>query len=673
MIKRLMTTMGQKAWLSFFIVLLTATFIQVYQLDELASDPTVKGPIIDGRIYHQQAIRLAEEDKSLKRPHWQSPLFPWMLSMVYRVSESRPINGIYFQAFLAILIALVTVAIARRILSPVYAILAGISTCFYGPLLFYCGQLIPAPLATVTALVSLYGTITTKRDGPIYQHGLLGIMTGMAITARGNIAPFVLWLLYRPYTALPKRKASTRSTALFVGVIIGLAPVSISNYVRSGIFTFSTTNLGINLFIGNNPSIEKTTAVRPGHEWDNLLSEPARHGALTPWEQTRYFEKKSIQWILDDPFHWAVDLLIKTSDLFNGKEISRNLDSYGKLGHTVLSSALMRDGWIKLPFGLVFPLAIIGFISISGLNTIQKEAAINTIFFVVLNAIGIILFFPTGRYRLALAIALVPIAWLGIQTVVHRIKKPTPFNHLSIIVGLLTMAWANWSITFTGPDMSKQKNLQLSWAYISSNQLQKASLVLEEEVSQRPDRSDSWRTLAEVRDRLGDRKGAISALRRAIQITPSFAHALQHLGVLLSTDHRFDESIQVLERSVESNPGHPLAWANLARAYIGISDFSNALYTAQRAVHINPEYGPGFLYLGIAMRRSGDPEGAEPNLRRSIRMLPNQPRPRNQLARCLLELGHREEAIELLRYTAIRWPRYQPARVLLRKLIRSYP
>jgi tetratricopeptide (TPR) repeat protein len=669
------------AWRSYAVVALFAGCVQAYQLTALADDPSVSGPIIDGREYHLQAQALAADRPMPARPHFQSPLFPWALSLVYRIAGPAPYHGLFLQALLAVGIALVVLSIARRFLDPHLALVAGLGASLYGPLLFFSGQLIPAPLATFTALGALALAVRTPGAGSLLAHGLLGLVLGVAIAARGNVAPFALWLAYRPFGALPARRAWPRAAALCLGVGLGLLPVGLSNLERSGELSFATSNLGVNLWVGNNPDIAASTAARPGHRWQRILTMPRRHGVFDPHEQSAYYRRAVIDWAREHPGQLARGLLIKSSDLLAGREIPRNLNLHGDLGNTALCSVSMGENVLLYPFGLVLPLALLGLVAF-GVRRVAlpwrptgpRAAALRELFwFVCLNGAGIVLFFPTSRYRLALALALLPVAVLGVRYLVQYARRQRPFELAPVLVAAAALLWANLTPTFTGPDTSDEGGLQLAWAHISAGRISEAVEVLEEEVEARPAEADAWRTLAEARGRLGDQRGAKRALQRCVKLAPGFAHALQHLGAILNAEREHAEARRVLERCVAADPGHPLAWGDLARAQIGLEDWSAAARSAARAVELSPLNGDAWLYLGLARRRLGDPGGALPALEKAVELRPDQPRPRNQLARCLLALGRDAEAREVLERAARRWPRYEQFHRLLERIATDQP
>lgn len=656
---------------SVLVVAVVALGVQSYQLQSLRTDPSVNGPIIDGLTYHREAERIVNGQPAPRAPHWQSPLFPWLLSTVYRLMGVTPMRGLVLQAALAVLLAILVLVIARRLLPPDWALAAGLVACGYGPLLFFCGQLIPAPLDAALALAALWlALVIDARAAPTRQVAL-GVVFGLAVAARGNVAPFFLWLVLRDAPALGWRPVLARGAALTLGLALGLAPVALTNLGRTGQLSLTTSNLGVNLYVGNNADVRATTGIRPGHEWDRLLSEPARHGARTPLAQSRYFEGKVGRWALSHPGQVVKAFALKSLDLLNGFETPRNLDPYGRLGQTPLGSLLLSSRGLRFPFGLVLPLAVLGFGALWRTRDEQQRRALRAIFwFCVLNLLGIALFFPSARYRLATALALLPVAVLGIERIRQWIAARQRPALGPVMTAAAVLVWTNLGPPLTGPKLSDEAGLQLGWAYLSQGDNRKVIEVLTREAEARPDNPDVWRALGESRDKLGDAEGAARDLRRAVALAPDFAHALQHLGAIYNAQGRFADAREVLERCVAANPAHPLAWADLAQTYLGLGDPQRAGQAAAQGLDSVNDPGSAWLLLGMARRKGGELAGAEQALRKAVELLPESPRARYHLARCLVDQGRREEAVPILRNAAQRWPSFKASENLLRQLER---
>lgn len=657
---------GERAWEQHLVVGLLALLVQALQYHWLADDPSVTGPIIDGREYHAEAVRLAQGGPAPPLPHWQSPLFAWLLAATYKLLEPRPAVGLVAQAAMVVVATQALVAVARTVL-PSRAVLAvGAAAALYGPLLFFSSQLIAAPLDAATALVALLVAVRSSAASPAWVHLAQGLALGVAVAARGTVAPFALFLAWRVVQAratLTPPGALARLGALAAGVFAGLAPVGLSTWQRYGRWSLSTANAGVNLFVGNNSDVAATTAIRPGWRWDDLTFEPARQGIVEPFAQSSFFTDRAVAWAAHHPYAFVRALVLKLADTLHGGEIARNLDPYGALGRTPLTGALLWQHGLRFPFGLVLPLAVVG--AASALRRAEgpaRDVWRTLVAFVALNALGIALFFPSGRYRLALALALLVPAAEGVRVAVDGWRTRT-FDRRLAAAGALTLALANLLPAWTGPDLRGEAALQRGWAHLSAGRVAEAARGLTDESARRPDDSDVWRTLGEARDRSGDRDGAVAALERAVATAPRNAHARHHLGSILFNLGRAAEARPQLESAVRLWPAHPLAWVDLAGACLDTHDPDAARRAGDAAVRLNPGNGYGWYYRGLARQRLGDPGGAASDLARAVERLPTVIDVRIALAEALDAASRRPEAIDALRGA----PRSRRARALLRQ------
>ncbi len=653
------------------LVGLFSLVVQAVQYWWLADDPSATGPIIDGREYHAEALRIVTGGVAPPVPHWQSPLFAWALAAAYRVGGPSPLTGLALQALLAVLLAQLVVALTRPLLGPRAALGAGVAAALYGPLLFFASQLIAAPLEAAAALAALWLALRTPAAKGATAHALLGVVLGVAVAARGTVAPFALfvgWRLWAARGSLGVRPMATRLGAFVTGLVAAQLPVALSNAQRYGRFVLSTANLGINLFVGNNEDVASTTALRPGWRWDDLTFEPARHGVFDPFAQSDFFVGRAASWSARHPLDFVATLATKLADTLHGAEIARNLDPYGSLGRTPLTQALLWDHGLRLPFGAVLPLAVVGFADLwrrRAEGDAWRGSWSVIAAFVGSNALGIALFFPSGRYRLGLALALFVPATAGVDALRRAWTKRSMARPVAAL-GATVLVLANLLPAFSGPDLRDEGPLQIAWAHLSAGRVRQAVTVLEAETLRRGDDSDLWRTLGEARDRAGDGDGAIAALTRAIEVAPRNAHAQHHLGALLFTRGRGADARTHLEAAVALWPAHPLAWADLAGACLDSGDPAAARTAADTSVARSPANGYGWYYRGLARVRTGDGPGAVDDLQHAATLLATAPDVRVALAEALDGAGRRAEAIEAARAAVRIAPRQPRARELLR-------
>ncbi len=85
-----------------------------------------------------------------------------------------------------------------------------------------------------------------------------------------------------------------------------------------------------------------------------------------------------------------------------------------------------------------------------------------------------------------------------------------------------------------------------------------------------------------------DWDGAEQALRRAIQLNGSDAHAYHHLGNYLNAMGRFREAVSAREHSAALDPLNPRTRYSLARSYALAGDYDRAIAESRRAHQLDP-------------------------------------------------------------------------------------
>lgn len=96
---------------------------------------------------------------------------------------------------------------------------------------------------------------------------------------------------------------------------------ALRNYVRGHELVVVSGNGGIDFWIGNNPSYDKTVGIRPDIEWQRLVEEPSKAGEHGKAAGSRYFVRKTLRWAVDEPWAFARLQAHKLRLLVSGSEI----------------------------------------------------------------------------------------------------------------------------------------------------------------------------------------------------------------------------------------------------------------------------------------------------------------------------------------------------------------
>ena len=266
---------GRLGWLVFALALA----VRVAYIFEADASPLFAHPAVDAKTYAHHAQRLAAGNwlGVGEGPFWQPPLYPYFLGAVKVLFPESFFHAVRFvQALLGALVCAMSWWVGRALFNPAVGLLAGIGAALCGPLIFFDGELLPASLAAFVDLLALVVLLLVWRRPS--RWGFLG--TGVAFGIGALAVPTVLvFAVAVPIVLLwrtPRRQGLIWAGAFSLGVVLAIAPVAWRNWAIGGDGVGISYNAGINLYIGNNPDYAETVAIRPGWEWDDLVTQPAR-------------------------------------------------------------------------------------------------------------------------------------------------------------------------------------------------------------------------------------------------------------------------------------------------------------------------------------------------------------------------------------------------------------
>ena len=172
-----------------FALALLVRFIYLY---ESSANPSFNLPLVDSKGYDILARSLLDTHTISKRFFWQPFFYPVFLAVVYFFSNSSILAVKIFQAFLGSLTCLLTFRLGQTIFGRRTGIVAGLITAFYGPLIFFEGELLAVTWAAFWAVALVLLFIKTAQYKNPRLCFLLGLAGGLSIITRPTFLPFFL-------------------------------------------------------------------------------------------------------------------------------------------------------------------------------------------------------------------------------------------------------------------------------------------------------------------------------------------------------------------------------------------------------------------------------------------------------------------------------------------------
>ncbi len=486
-------------------------------------------PVLDADTNLALARQLAAGP--LAEPYWQPPLHPWLLSAALRVSASLWLPRIVVAA-LSCAAAWLTYSLALRATgrrTPSWV--AGGLVALNGPLLYYDGDLLPTSLGTFLAVLAVW-LAARLRDG-LVRAGAVGAVIGLATLAVGPLALLVLPLAL--FTRLRGADRVAYAVVAASSLVAVLGPALRHNHGTGGGLVVATSG-GINLFIGNNPDMNATVAVRPGAGWEHLADEPVRVGRVRgAREYDEYFAAKARAFCVESPVRCALGVLEKARQLAASPEIPRNESLYvARHQSPVLEALVWRVGSVGFPWIVLFPLAAAGLVRawIEPAQGLGRRADPGLLRFLSLAllalAAGPLVFFVTGRYRVPLVPLVAIFAAVGVDGL---LRHATPRQGLA---ATLALALAVWPLRV--PVESVRYDAELDYLVAGARErrgdLAGAQRSLEAALAARPDYLEAAVNLALLHHRQGHRERAQHWIDVALRHHPNDATALAVLRAI---------------------------------------------------------------------------------------------------------------------------------------------
>lgn len=437
----------------------------------LSRTPFFAGPVIDAAVNRGLALQLAETGDT-GAAFYQPPLYAAFLSLLFRSGLRSPWSVAIVQAALGALSAVLLAEVGRRLASrPELArsvgLVSGLGAALCGPLVLFDLELLPPCLVDLCLSISLLLALRRGPLGPL--DALLGLSSGLAITGWPPSAVFLPMFLVLRARRLPGRQA-----LLFgIGLSAALLPLGVTaryNARHGGEGVVVSYNLGINLWLGNNPSWRDTWRARPGASFEPLLELPDRHGATTPTARSAFFSARALADVTTRPLAFVARTTEKFYYVFSGREIRRDQDFETLREASPVLRALLWEHGLSFPFGVLSPLALLS------LWRRRREPDARVLCLAIFGyALLLAVFFVSSRYRLPLVLLFLPLA--AEQALLFFRERFAARGPLVALAGSALLL--NWPNRFTASFAASpaERGILEASAWRNQGQLQRAERI----------------------------------------------------------------------------------------------------------------------------------------------------------------------------------------------------
>ncbi len=433
------------AW-QLLVIFAVALGVRLVHLAEVRDLPTFHTLVMDAARYDALARRVLDEGFRPRTAFYQAPLYPYLLAAAYALTGRSLLAVRLIQVLLGAVTAVLAALAAGRLAGDdapserrsFLVLAAGLLAAFYAPAIHYTPLLlktVPALLCESAALLLLLppaGRRLTSRRAMA-----AGLVLGAAALLQENllllipvVAGYLLFTVPRPDPAPGSAGTARRSAApvvagaLVLGAALALAPAALINFAASGSFLLTSSQGGVNFYIGNSraatgiytplsPAGESPERQKADSEYLAALfaardsGRPVAPRSLSPGQVSHLLVRETLRQIAADPRRWLGLTVRKLRLFWNDYEVP---DAEGFRVYRRQSVLLTFD---PVGFGLLAPLAAVGLVALwrpagrsrrtAGLLAAGAAAA----------CASVVLFFVFGRYRLGVVPFLLPLAAAG--------------------------------------------------------------------------------------------------------------------------------------------------------------------------------------------------------------------------------------------------------------------
>ncbi len=604
--------------------------LRIAHLVALRRSPFFTSLVLDARYYDSWAQEIAAGAWIGRTAFWVDPLYAYVLGLAYGIGGHNLLLPRLIAVACGLLTGYLAARIARRVWqSSAVAATAALLSMAFVPMLHFEGQTEKTALTVllVTAAVELFLRGTA---GALLAAGLV---TGLAVLARGNA------LLFAPAAALclafgwerenagarrePLRQR-TRRAAMFIAALVPIIALgALHNWLAVGDFVPTTTNLGVNLFLGNHAGnrygyYTAPTFLHPdtGAELPDFRAEAQRRTGrtFTDRELSAYWRGQAWDAVRADPGLALMRTLHKLYLALHNSEEPDNEDV------TMVAewSPVLRAPVVW--FGQLLPLAILGAVIGWRRRGVRIVAATAVIYL-----LSLLPFFIMARLRVQIVpllcvLAAGAILWLAAAIRGRRIRSLLAAAALLAPVVFIAHYRTDWMVRH------RRSSLAIAWnnlgsTLVKAGQADDAIRAYERAVAIDAEAVPaSLRALGRLYRARGEMARAEAAMRRVVEIrpdSPSARAALRRLYEEMLRDPRWrdDRALRARAEPFLGAPSAVAAASSPAQAAIararslanqGRSD--EAIRVLQEAVRKGP-YDEGLRYaLGETMERHGSPD-----------------------------------------------------------------
>jgi Tfp pilus assembly protein PilF/4-amino-4-deoxy-L-arabinose transferase-like glycosyltransferase len=626
------------------VVLAIAFLIRLAYLLAYARSPFFQVHVADALYHEQWAGRILGGDFfSLRMPgvFYKAPLYPYFLAASYGLSGKSNVFVAFLQVLMSSASCVLLFLVGKRYFGTRAALVGAMLYVLYYPAIYFAAEIEIPTLAIFLTLLSYYLLLAGRGTATWI---LSAIALGLSLLALpSNLLVLPLYVFLASTRTGEAKQRLKRASLYFAVVCATVVPCTARNLVVGHRPTLISANGGINLYIGNNQSYDRTVYLQPGYAFDDFYDEPRRiTGAASIADRDRYWYRKTFDFVSRHPGQEAALLLKKVTLYFADYEISRNTD---------LSYAKAHSIYRAVPF---IPAALLLAAGLGGLALAIRErkggelAALGG-----LLALPCIVFFVTDRYRLPSMGVWSLFAGLFVALAIDAIKARAWRAVVPMFAAVAIVGAASGLNLFVVRNPPYRPHLNLGFIYETQTNLGSAleeyrtalGLLEKQEPRDLQTESELYARIGNVQMTANDLEAARESFERALVANPTSVPAYSYLGTLYAKDRQPDRAAEMFNKALALDPGDVVSLHNFALLDLENDRIEQALAKLGRVLELAPEHAGAHSDLAYAYAKQGRGALAESEALRALYYDPEKVPARYNLAALYLGAGRIEEAM----------------------------
>lgn len=578
------------SWRWYSVIFTGAVLLRLACLSSFISSPYFAPIGGDRALYHDLAV-------SIFNNRWFPdvlsclPLYPTLLGLLYKTLGAPNLAAAaILQSFCEGLTAMLIAIITLRHYGRRAAVLAGAGYALLGAAAAYALVTMPVSLALLwTAAVASIAD-AWKNNWTLCRAAAKGLLLGCGGQLIGSfwlmIIPFAVWAGISAPRANLRLKFLT-GFLVISGAVATVAPSLIHNYMIEKQITPMSAHFGLNLFMGNNPSSTGYGSAIPGLRTSAgemtadaiALASQITGKQMSASKANRFWTRQAARFWRDRPakaFGLVLNKIHRAVSL-------RDFDDTGICRLFPEEIPALRIAFIN--FGLVWICAC------SWLLLSPGGSSGKAVFWImgICNFCGLLVTFVTARYRLPLAIMLLPSAAGAIAVLPRYFSDIAAGRHFNIrwkrmAVGLAGILVA--ALPHSMPDTATPDDINRSIYLCQAGRLDEATYHAQRACAQQPGSADAWLAAGNARMLQGNFEAAFKCYETALAIQGGRPDILFNAGLALEKSNRKQDACGYYERAVALDPSHAKAWLGLALIYREAGNRPAAHQAIERAAAI---------------------------------------------------------------------------------------